>query len=64
MREEQPGYHSYLLRIWQVTENHKVGWRASLEQVETGVLQAFPSLEALFTYLEETTKDEYLVNSP
>jgi hypothetical protein len=49
MAPRLPNYHSYLLRLWQVG----VGWRASLEDVETGELQGFSDLAALSDYLEK-----------
>jgi hypothetical protein len=54
---EQPGYLSYLLRLWQVdTEGagSQVGgavWRTSLESSLTGERLGFASLDELFKFL-------------
>jgi len=53
----QPGYLSYLLRLWQVDHQgitHQEGgtlWRASVESSLTGERQGFASLEELFEFL-------------
>ena len=47
------GYHSYLLRLWQVQTEAGSGWRASLEDVQTGELLGFEDLAALQRFLEE-----------
>ena len=45
-------YHSYLLRMWQVPESQGTGWRASLEDVQTGELKGFQDLNGLIDYLQ------------
>lgn len=42
---------SYLLRLWRIQGSESLGWRASLENAETGKRIGFPGLEALFAYL-------------
>ena len=49
----QNNYHSYLLRLWQVQTEAGPGWRASLEDVQTGELLGFEDLAALQRFLEE-----------
>ena len=45
----QPGYHSYLLRLWHV---HARGtWCASLQSTATEQLIRFATVEELFTFL-------------
>ncbi|MBN1812132.1 MAG: hypothetical protein JXA14_09880 [Anaerolineae bacterium] len=51
MVKEQPGYISYLLRLWR----EGAAWRASLESTRTGELRAFASLDELFDFLRERT---------
>jgi hypothetical protein len=53
----QPGYLSYLLRLWQV-DTERLGsqaggtvWRASLESSLTGKRQGFADLDDLFEFL-------------
>jgi hypothetical protein len=57
MTSEQPGYLAYLLRLWQVNDDGKPVWRASLESPHTGERVGFGSLELLFAFLEEKTED-------
>jgi hypothetical protein len=54
--EEQPGYVSYLLRLWQEGSGERgTIWRAALESTRTGELETFASLDELFDYLRERT---------
>lgn len=46
-------YHSYLLRLWQVQGESGAGWRASLEDVQTGELLGFQDLATLLQFLED-----------
>jgi hypothetical protein len=55
MGTEQPGYRSYLLRLWQVSPNDAASWRASLEDVRTHQRLTFASLEQLFACLLDQT---------
>jgi len=45
------GYHSFLLRLWQ--EEPDTPWRASLQNVQTGTVVRFASLNALVAFLQE-----------
>jgi hypothetical protein len=54
MVKEQPGYVSYLLRLWREgTGGQRAIWRASLESTRTGELITFASLDDLFDHLRE-----------
>jgi hypothetical protein len=53
MLSAQPGYHSYLLRLWRVGSADALSWRASLEDVRTHEHWNFASLELLFAFLKE-----------
>jgi hypothetical protein len=56
MVKEQPGYASYLLRLWREGgDREKATWRASLESTRTGELMTFASLDDLFDHLRELT---------
>lgn len=48
----QPGYYSYLLRLWQTPQ----GWRASLDEAHTSKRLGFASLEQLFAYVIAVTE--------
>jgi hypothetical protein len=52
---EQRGYISYLLRLWQTKSGEELVWRASLEGSQTGERQGFTSLDALFAFLRRQT---------
>lgn len=55
LADERRGYQSYLLRLWESKEEGKHVWRASLEIPGTGERQGFPTLQAMFAFLEEQT---------
>jgi len=45
-------YRSYLLRLW-LEQNDPPVWRAMLESPVDGERHGFPSLQALFAFLEK-----------
>jgi hypothetical protein len=47
-----------MLRLWQVSHEGELTWRASLESPHTGERRGFASLEALFAFLKEQTKSQ------
>jgi hypothetical protein len=47
---------SYLLRIWRVSDFGCDLWRASLEKIGSGETQGFPSIDALFAFLQQETQ--------
>jgi hypothetical protein len=51
MREEEPRYMSYLLRLWQTEGDGGFAWRISLEKPHDGERTGFASLAGLCTYL-------------
>lgn len=44
-------YKAFLLRLWQVENEGKLIWYASLEDPHTSERQGFPSLDALLEFL-------------
>lgn len=58
MPHEQPGYFSYLLRLWQGTGKAETAWRASLECASSGERRVFASLLDAFRFLQEQTGAE------
>lgn len=46
-------YHSYLVRLWQ--EQGQVGWRASIQDIQTGVVTWFADTDALLAFLQAQT---------
>jgi hypothetical protein len=54
MSDEQ-GYLAYLLRLWQITSDGNLVWRASVESPHSGERRGFADLQALFAFLEEKT---------
>jgi hypothetical protein len=69
MYREQPGYLSYLMRLWRDDDEYelvpedertrsvkgRVVWRASLESALSGKRRSFGSLDALFDFLRLET---------
>lgn len=62
MAKGQPGYLSYLLRLWRVSGagnldgmGRKAIWRASLESTRAGERKGFAGLDELFDFLQEQT---------
>lgn len=51
MEQEQPGYLSYLLRLWRASDDKGPTWRAGLKSSHTGEEVGFGSLDDLFDYL-------------
>lgn len=50
---EYPYYHSYLLRIWQESEQSL--WRGSLQSVEDGKTVVFGDMDSLLLFLLNRT---------
>ena len=55
MSSRRKGYVAYLLRLWQVQDKGKIGWRASLENAHSGEKLAFAQLDELVVFLRERT---------
>jgi hypothetical protein len=53
MDNGQRRYLAYMLRLWEVSNDGQLAWRASLESPHTGERHGFADLEALFGFLEE-----------
>jgi hypothetical protein len=51
--QPKPRYYSYLLRLWLPGDEGEVAWHASLDDPKTGERLGFPTLQALWTYLQE-----------
>ncbi len=49
----RPRYYSYLLRLWMPGDEGDVSWHASLDDPKTGERLGFPTLQALWDYLQE-----------
>ncbi len=48
------GYHSYLLRLWQVPIDEGHHWRIVLEEVGTGEKWGFSSFDDLLAFLQRS----------
>jgi hypothetical protein len=55
-------YHSFLLRLWRVKAAKGYSWRASVEQVEGGVLKGFANLDELMFFLRQLTNEAQEMN--
>jgi hypothetical protein len=56
MNDQSPCYLAFLLRLWCVTEEDGVVWRASLEDAHSGERRGFASLKSLCLFLNELTQ--------
>ena len=58
MSTQQQRYFAYMLRLWQVSSDRELIWRASLESPHTGERYGFANPELLFAFLEEQTSGQ------
>jgi len=58
MTDQQPRYLAYMLRLWEARSGGEQVWRASLESPHTRERHGFASLQVLFAFLEEQTRDQ------
>ena len=58
MLQRKPGYHSFLMRLWQERVAGRLVWRASLHSTATGETQVFTSLESLLLFLNHQFPEE------
>ena len=49
----EPGYLSFLLRLWRVDDGEASAWRASLQNALTGQRQGFANLAQLMAFLQQ-----------
>lgn len=57
MNADHRRYFAYMLRMWEVSNEGKLVWRASLESPHTGERHGFADLEALFGFLMERAEE-------
>jgi hypothetical protein len=57
-------YLAYLLRLWQIKDEGKLVWRASLEDPQTGERQGFASMQALIDFLWRQVSDSNSKGGP
>ena len=50
-------YHSYLLRLWQVSKGGRLVWRISPENTHSHEQHGFPDLKALVKFLRTDLKN-------
>ncbi len=62
MNDQSPCYMAFLLRLWCVTEDEGIVWRASLEDAHTGERKGFADVQSLCAFLvgltQNVTSDE------
>jgi hypothetical protein len=58
MLYDQTNYESYLLRLWQVRQDGKTVWRASLESTRTGARENFADVKQAFAFLRGSLQSE------
>jgi hypothetical protein len=49
---------SYLVRLWQTTENGEPVWRVLVRDVEGSEWQGFADMDSFFTFLRSQTSEE------
>jgi hypothetical protein len=49
-------YQAYLIRLWQ--DSRQSGWRASAQAVQSDETIRFGTLETLFAFLQDQTRDQ------
>lgn len=62
MSRAQLNYKSYMLRLWRVKYGKKYTWRASLENVESGEITGFVTLEKLTEFLQKLDNEFEIKN--
>ena len=55
MKTGQSDNFAYLLRLWRTSSEGFSEWQASLEEVDTGEMRRFSSLEELLAFIEIKT---------
>jgi len=58
MSTEPTGYFAGLIRLWQVESTGDQQWRASIEEVTTGVRLTFATPELMFAYVQDYVRSE------
>jgi hypothetical protein len=58
----QTNYKSYMLRLWRVKDAKRYTWRVSLENVESGEITGFASLEKLIEFLQQLDNELEIKN--
>ena len=53
--EQQTDYLAYLLRLWRMSGEGAVGWRASLARPGSSERHGFANLDELFLFLRRQT---------
>jgi hypothetical protein len=56
MSKRPSAYQSYLLRLWPAGERDSTIWRASLESAHSGERYNFATLEEMFSFLQQETR--------
>jgi len=56
MTAKKSRYESYMLRMWQTSNEEELIWRASLENPSSGERFGFASLEDLCSFLQARTE--------
>ena len=62
MSRAQLNYKSYMLRLWRVKYGKKYTWRASLENVESGEITGFVTLEKLTEFFQKLDNEFEIKN--
>ena len=62
MSRVQLNYKSYMLRLWRVKYGKRYTWRASLENVESGEITGFVTLEKMIEFFQKLDNEFEIKN--
>jgi len=52
-------YHSFLLRVWEISDSDNQHWRFSIENTRTKEMVGFESLDKLIVYLRKIESENF-----
>jgi len=52
-------YHSFLLRVWEISDSENRHWRFSIENTRTKEIAGFESLDKLIGYLRKMESENF-----
>jgi hypothetical protein len=57
-------YHAYLLRLWSEEKEGAMEWSSQLDHLQSGRRLSFDTLEQLFEFLRQQTKESPAARAP
>lgn len=56
IRLDDPSYHSFMVRLWRVSERAEELWRCEVEDIQSGEIVELSSLEEVYSLIGQTLK--------